>query len=97
MLSRSVLQLCLPMHSACLQLAELRDMENKLYDELSRTPKQGDAFAEVVKTVLERESAFVKWKVDGAAVFWDKEAAAPKTTSKCKPGVFIRLQVLHFP
>lgn len=67
-------------------------MENKLYNELSKTPKQGEAFADMIRTVLERESAFVKWKVDGAAVFWDKEAAAPKATSKCKLAVFIPLQ-----
>ena len=75
-----------------LQLAELKDVENQLYEELSKTPKQGDAFAEVIRTVLDRESAFVKWKVDGATVFWDKEAAPPKVASSCKPEGFNVLQ-----
>ena len=62
-------------------MAELKDVENQLYDELSKTPKQGEAFAEVIKTVLDRETAFVKWKLEGATAFWDKEAAAPKMAS----------------
>ena len=66
-----------------LQLTELKDVENQLYDELSKTPKQGEAFADVVKTVLDRETAFAKWKAEGATAFWDKEAAAPKSAS-CK-------------
>lgn len=66
-----------------LQLAELKDVENQLYDELSKTPKQGEPFADAIKTVLDRETAFVKWKLEGATAFWDKEAAAPKVAS-CK-------------
>ena len=67
-----------------LQLAELKDVENQLYDELSKTPKQGEAFADAIKTVLDRETAFAKWKLEGATAFWNKEAAAPKVASTCK-------------
>ena len=67
-----------------LQLVELKDVENQLYNELSKTPKQCEAFADVIKTVLDRETAFAKWKMEGATAFWDKEAAAPKVATSCK-------------
>lgn len=69
-----------------LQLAELKHVENQLYEELSKTPKQGAAFADVIKTVLDRETAFLKWKLDGseATVFWNKAVAPLKVASSCK-------------
>lgn len=67
-----------------MQLAELRDVESRLYAELIKTPQQGEAFAEVIKTVLDRETAFVKWKAEGATPFWEKAVAAPKTATSCK-------------
>lgn len=69
-----------------MQLAELKHVENQLYEELSKTPKQGAAFADVIKTVLDRETAFLKWKLDGAeaTVFWNKAAVPLKVPSSCK-------------
>lgn len=93
MLGKSGVQTSLRLQcgGASLQLAELRSMESQLYDELSKTPKQGGAFADVIKTVLDRETAFLKWKVDGTANFWDKPAAAPaagpKVSSSCKHSI----------
>ena len=72
------------LHISFLQLAELRDAETQLYEELIKTPQQGEAFAEVIKTILDRETAFVKWKADGATAFWEQAAAAPKTAVSCK-------------
>ncbi|DBA90252.1 hypothetical protein WJX77_005954 [Trebouxia sp. C0004] len=59
------------------QVQELAQLQQQLYEELSRTPKRGAAFTDVVKTVLERETAFVKWKSEGASPCWDVAGSGP--------------------
>ncbi len=68
-----------------LQVQELAQLQQQLYEELSRTPEQGAAFTDVVKTVLERETAFVKWKSEGASPYWDATGSGPDNTASCEP------------
>lgn len=63
------------------QVQELAQLQQQLYEELSRTPEQGAAFTDVVKTVLERETAFVKWKSEGASPYWDVTGRGPDNTA----------------
>ena len=68
-----------------MQVQELAQLQQQLYEELSRTPEQGAAFTDVVKTVLERETAFVKWKSEGASPYWDVTGSGPDNTASCEP------------
>ncbi|KAL0042710.1 hypothetical protein WJX79_008364 [Trebouxia sp. C0005] len=63
------------------QVQELAQLQQQLYEELSRTPEQGAAFTDIVKTVLERETAFVKWKSEGASPYWDVTGSGPDNTA----------------
>lgn len=56
-----------------LQYSELQALQQQLYEELNRTPEQGQAFTDVMKTVLDRETAFVAWKSAGAPEYWQKQ------------------------
>ena len=67
-----------------MQVQELGQLQQDIYEELSHTPQQGGAFTDVMKTVLERETAFVKWKSEGATPYWEKPGAGPEAGATCK-------------
>ncbi len=77
--------------SCLLQVQELAQLQQQLYEELSRTPEEGAAFTDVVKTVLERETAFVKWKSEGASPYWDATGSGPDNTASCESSYIIAL------
>lgn len=56
-----------------LQKQPLQTLQQQLYEELSKTPEHGQAFTDVVKTVMDRETAFVSWKSEGAPEYWQKQ------------------------
>lgn len=70
--------------SIALQISEHAQLQQQLYEELSRTPEQGAVFTDMVKTVLERETAFVKWKSEGAAAYWEKTGPGPAVAASRK-------------
>lgn len=64
-----------------MQKKQLRELQQLLYEELSRTPEQGQAFTDVVRTVMDRETAFVSWKSEGAPEYWQKTEPGLPTVS----------------
>ena len=76
--------------ASMMQIPELAQLQQQLYDELSRTPEQGPAFTNVVKALLERETAFVKWKSEGAAAYWEASGPGPQPALSCKQAMLCK-------